>query len=466
MSQHPAALKLPSLHSTENSSKPNPHTKSADTGLPSNFKAAARYAKSHFKHRHHTDTSSEARTVVAALRRTRSFSSFSRDDIVAILDAFTKQSWAKGDCIVRERQRSKALHVIVDGTCDITVDGQQVNSVSQGYCVGEAALRDKTDSLVTATVVSHHGAKTWDLDKLQFKLLTHEHRQRMRRRELSGAADPVTTGKQQSETRGSAADNADGSQAPDAEQSKSKEAEGTRDVSLKLPLKSPSSDAEGDDQKKLPRVSPRLTNYSTVKWIKSRHEKGNAKKAVSRLKKKEQDQVFNEALHHIYSEFHHDRAGKISWNELDDTIKNLEKALPAGMVELVRIQWARLVQQRQRNTLRTGVSERWLDFDEFAAIMRRFDFQTGTGKCAPCAASGNNCNIFDKNHRPLTLANAVCHVRVQDSTHCKRKEWPERMRKRARTTWTFSGRLPLARRSRTCCVQRRLASDATLSPRA
>ena len=366
----------------------------------------------------------ERAALLVALKKTRSFARFSQAELEAALELFTPDTWKCRDALVREGLRAKHFFVLVMGICDLSVDGQLVHRVHGGSSVGEAALTGNSESKLTATIVSPTGARTWKLEKLQFKLLIHNQKQNARRRLLRDPALEDSTATRNGAQAGvpfvDTSTTASATHAAYITDSRNgSNASTALDHSLLNRRRAGAAHGQtsgmDDDSRSpslSPRVSPRIAGYDTLKWIKSRHrdkEASNALRQLQEVATAGDVEFFDDAMRLIFAEFHHDEAGTIPWSEFEEAVMSLKQVLAKETMRLVKRQWDR-AQRKFRGlnvTTKTrgtrprptpdedgedadsnsrggtrGASEDHamedrLDYSTFATVVRGFDFQRG-----------------------------------------------------------------------------------------
>ncbi|MCB1234724.1 MAG: cyclic nucleotide-binding domain-containing protein [Verrucomicrobiae bacterium] len=78
-----------------------------------------------------------------------------------------------GQRIIDEGGKSDRMYVVLEGTVDIVVAGQTVESVGEGGVFGEMSLID--DQAASASAVVRGGAKLASIDERRFLFLVQQH---------------------------------------------------------------------------------------------------------------------------------------------------------------------------------------------------------------------------------------------------------------------------------------------------
>lgn len=91
-----------------------------------------------------------------------------------VLSALTKKVFNKGDVIIKQGDEGDFFYIIESGTVDFYVNGNQVNSSSEGSSFGELALMYNSPRAATALAVSEDGVTCWALDRLTFRRILLE----------------------------------------------------------------------------------------------------------------------------------------------------------------------------------------------------------------------------------------------------------------------------------------------------
>ena len=81
--------------------------------------------------------------------------------------------FAPGEIIFKEGEPGEVMYAVVDGTVDIVLAGQTIETVEAGGIIGELALVDNSPRGATAVAAS--AARLAPVDKRHFTFLVQEH---------------------------------------------------------------------------------------------------------------------------------------------------------------------------------------------------------------------------------------------------------------------------------------------------
>ena len=101
------------------------------------------------------------------------FSDLDDSEVEALATAVTEQSVPEGKPLLKEDDYSYELHVIQDGTAEVTRDGQKVADLGPGDVFGEAGVLDKSTRTASVTATSPMRLITldhWALDRLRRRI--------------------------------------------------------------------------------------------------------------------------------------------------------------------------------------------------------------------------------------------------------------------------------------------------------
>lgn len=91
-----------------------------------------------------------------------------------VIEALGKKEFKKGDEIIKQGDEGDFFYIIEKGTVDFYVNGNQVNSSSEGSSFGELALMYNSPRAATAVAASDLGVTCWALDRQTFRRILLE----------------------------------------------------------------------------------------------------------------------------------------------------------------------------------------------------------------------------------------------------------------------------------------------------
>jgi CRP-like cAMP-binding protein len=110
--------------------------------------------------------------IVATLQSIPLFAACTKKELASVAGIVHVQEFAAGRQIVVQGREGTGLHVIVDGTVKVEVDGRARRKLGPGGFFGEIALLDNGPR--TATVTAETPVRTFSIVSWQFRGLLEE----------------------------------------------------------------------------------------------------------------------------------------------------------------------------------------------------------------------------------------------------------------------------------------------------
>jgi CRP-like cAMP-binding protein len=111
--------------------------------------------------------------TVEALARVPLLAGIERRDLEGLARSFRERLFQEGDVITREGEEGLGFFVIVEGSANVTVTGEQRASLGPGDAFGEMALIDQGPR--SATVVASTDLRCLALTPWEFRPFVEEH---------------------------------------------------------------------------------------------------------------------------------------------------------------------------------------------------------------------------------------------------------------------------------------------------
>jgi CRP-like cAMP-binding protein len=101
------------------------------------------------------------------------FSDLDDSEVQALAGAVTEQSVPEGKPILKEDDYAYELHVIQEGSAEVTRDGRKIADLGPGDVVGEAGVLEKSTRQASVTATSPMRLITldhWAIDRLRKRI--------------------------------------------------------------------------------------------------------------------------------------------------------------------------------------------------------------------------------------------------------------------------------------------------------
>jgi CRP/FNR family transcriptional regulator, cyclic AMP receptor protein len=101
------------------------------------------------------------------------FSDLDDSEVEALATAVTEQSVPEGKPLIKEDDYAYELHVIQEGTAEVTRNGEKIAELGPGDVFGEAGVLEKSTRVATVTATSPMRLVTldhWALDRLRRRI--------------------------------------------------------------------------------------------------------------------------------------------------------------------------------------------------------------------------------------------------------------------------------------------------------